>query len=99
MQESNAFLILILYFLPCQIQSTWKGYYVRKYVFDYYVHKEDMKQLVKKNEEVRVQLKVEQEKEERERLLREEKELEVQYVNNENVLSYAFMQCKVAIWY
>lgn len=60
-----------------QIQSAWKGYYVRKYVFDYYAHKWSMEELIKKNEETRNQLQAQQEREERERALLEEKQQEV----------------------
>ena len=46
-------------------------------MFDYYAHKENMAELARKNEEVRSQLQAWQEREERERLLQEEKQQEV----------------------
>ncbi len=60
-----------------QIQSTWKGYYVRKYVFNYSAYKEYMVNLVKTNETVLAKLKQEREKAVEERLNREEKIQEV----------------------
>ncbi len=40
------------YIVP-QIQGLWRGYYVRKYVFDYYAQREYLEGLVRKNELVR----------------------------------------------
>ena len=65
-----------------QIQSTWKGYYVRQYVFDYYAHKREMEELARKNEERRVQLQAQQEREERERIAEEERQHEVRRKKN-----------------
>jgi hypothetical protein len=50
---------------------------VRQYVFDYYVHKRDMEELARRNEERRIQLQAQQEREERERIAEEERQHEV----------------------
>ena len=46
-------------------------------MFDFYAHKQYMQEIAKKNEEVRSQLQAQQEREEREKLLLEEKQQEV----------------------
>jgi hypothetical protein len=38
--------------MAARIQKTWKGYYVRKYMFDYYAQKEYLAGLTLKNEQV-----------------------------------------------
>ena len=39
--------------LSWQIQGAWRGYYVRKYVFNYYAQKSYLEGLKRKNEIVR----------------------------------------------
>ncbi len=46
-------------------------------MFDYYAHKRNMEELAKNNEVRRTQLQAQQEREERERLLEEERQQEV----------------------
>ena len=70
-----------------QIQSTWKGYYVRQYVFDYYVHKREMEELARKNEERRIHLQAQQEREERERIAEEERQHEVRRKMDFNIFN------------
>ena len=60
-----------------QIQRAWRGYYVRKYVFDYHAQRQYLSELREKNEAVRKRLAEHQEREERERLAREERVMEV----------------------
>ena len=60
-----------------QIQSAWRGYYVRKYVFNYSAYKEYLANVVKTNETVLAKLKQEREKAEEESLVRKEKVQEV----------------------
>ena len=50
---------------------------MRVYVFDYYAHKREMEELARKNEETRLQLQAQQEREERERIMEEERQHEV----------------------
>ena len=69
-----------MYIPLLQIQCTWKGYYVRKYVFNYYAYKKYMEGLAKKNEIVRARLREEREKAIEERLNREERIQEVRGV-------------------
>ena len=70
-----------------QIQSTWKGYYVRQYVFDYYAHEREMEELARKNEERRIQLQAQQEREERERIAEEERQHEVRRKMDFNIFN------------
>lgn len=62
---------------PHQIQRAWRGYYVRKYVFDYHAQKQYLSELRKKNEAVRQRLAEYQMREESERAAREERVMEV----------------------
>jgi hypothetical protein len=58
--------------LYVQIQRNWRGYYVRKYIFNYRTYKEYLKGVMEINEIVRARAKVEQDRVEKERAEREE---------------------------
>ena len=60
-----------------QIQSAWRGYYVRTYVFDYHAQQRYMSELQKKNEAVRERLAQYQIRLELERAARKEQLMEV----------------------
>uniref|UniRef100_A0A1I8IU60 Spermatogenesis associated 17 n=1 Tax=Macrostomum lignano TaxID=282301 RepID=A0A1I8IU60_9PLAT len=57
-----------------QIQKMWRGFYVRKYVFDYYSRKKYLESLVAKNEMIRSELAEQEEAMRREARKREEEE-------------------------
>ena len=62
---------------PTQIQRNWRGYYVRRYIFNYRAYKEYLRGVVLINEITRSRIKEERERVEREQAEREEKIQEV----------------------
>lgn len=45
--------VVCLFTILPKIQSSWKGFYVRKFVFNYYNYRQQMAQVVRTNEIVR----------------------------------------------
>lgn len=64
--------------MATRIQRNWRGYYVRRYVFNYRAYKEYLRGVVLINEITRSRIKEEREREEREQAEREEKIQELQ---------------------
>ena len=58
--------------LYLQIQRNWRGYYVRRFVFDYRAYKAYLCGVVAVNERVRAYIRQEEEKREQERQARED---------------------------
>lgn len=54
-----------------QIQRCWRGYYVRKFVFDYRAYREYLEGVIKINEITRAYIREQSEKVEQEKLRRE----------------------------
>ena len=63
--------------LTVQIQRNWRGYYVRKYVFDYRAYKEYLKGVMAINEITRAWIREESERIQQEKLARETQMQEV----------------------
>ena len=66
-------------------------------MFDYYAHKMNMEELAKRNEETRAKLQAQQEREERKRLIQEEKQHEVRKLPSGELTTYIYLYDNVSI--